>query len=369
MVLYYKEKEQNNRWVTFYKNILLINMWLTILWILVEFIYTTSLLSVDYIPIALAISTLILAVVYIKVKLIVDRGLRIITNIMHAASLVMLWISNFEFAFWNQYTHQGGNANYGGLFVNLIIILVAFALVIYYKMSEEDSKWVTIYKNINLVNVWLSILFIFGVLMEGHLVNHMMLIIITLLFALAIPRIKMIYDEGVKAISIVLQIMGLLWLSAFNLFVYESMFALLSLNAVAQIIALVTLYELTKLLRTKDGKDSPFKLLILSGYFLFVVTQGVMVQGQVAFTSAIISVIFGITALIWIILGFNLNNKPIRQFGLYLSILSVAKLVIVDTWGWGLSMTLRIVSYVILGIVLLIISFVYQKFSTEQDDN
>ena len=368
MVLYYKEVEQKNRWVASYKNILLVNVWLSVLWFLSEPIQMVEQISTDYIAIAFSIATLILVAIYVRTKLLVDRHLIIIVNIMHAACLSMLWFSNFIFAFWSRYMHHGGSVNYGGLVANLIITLIAFAMVIYYQKSATNTNWVVIYKNINLVNIWLSILFIFGIFMEGFVANQMVLIIITLLLAMAIVRIKMIYDEGVKVISLVMKVVGLLWLLAFNLSVYEYMLALLLLNVVAQIIALVALHELIKLLRNKDGKDSPFKLLILLGYFLLVVTQGVMVQGQVAFTSVIISVLFGVTALAWIIIGFQLKDKPVRKFGLYLAIVSVAKLVIVDTWGWGLSMPMRIGSYVILGIVLMIISFVYQKFSIELDD-
>ena len=91
-----------------------------------------------------------------------------------------------------------------------------------------------------------------------------------------------------------------------------------------------------------------------------------MVQGAVAFNSAIISILFVVASLIWIILGFYLKNKPLRKFGLYLSIASVVKLLVVDTWG--LSTGMRIVSYLTLGVVLMVISFIYQKFNKESGE-
>jgi len=364
MVLYYKETVKNNRWITGYKNIILINVWLTILWIVEVLVQDLNLINVDYVWIVHAIATLIIAVVYIKVKLLVDKGLRIIVNFLHAISLFILWISNIELSFWNRYVHHGGSINYGGLVVNLIITLIAFALVIWYKMLIKN-KWVAIYKNINLVNIWLFTLYVLGIMMEGLVGNQLVLIIITLIMAFPIARIPIIADKGAKAISIVMQVIGLLWLTVFNLFIYESMFALLLMNAVAQIIALVSLNELAKFLKNNRDETS-FKFLILSGYVLLVVTQGVMVQGQVAFTSAIISVLFGVTALAWIMLGFYLKNQPVRKFGLILAIASAAKALVVDTWG--LSVPMRIGSYVTLGVVLFIISFIYQKFSTPYDD-
>jgi len=360
LVVYYQKRERDHAWIVAYKNINLVSLWLMIVFASTESLLTSGVLADAYIPMVIVILTLVISGIYVKVKVITDRPLHIIVNVMHGFSMLVLWFSNFEFAWWRVF-------NQGGLVFNLILTVVAVGMVIYYRMTEEKHKGIVIYQNVMLVNLWLSMLYIANALMRTFEGSQLILIIMTFLMALVMTRIPLLLDGGVKVIVIVMQVIGLLWLATFNLSLYESLFALLSLNAVAQLMALVTLNELVKHLRNKEGEETPFKVLILSGYFLLVVTQGIMVQGRVAFNSALISVLFGVTALAWIVLGFYLKNIHVRKFGLYLAMLSAVKLLVVDTWG--LSTPMRIGSYLTLGVVLMIISFVYQKFNVVEDES
>ncbi len=74
-----------------------------------------------------------------------------------------------------------------------------------------------------------------------------------------------------------------------------------------------------------------------------------------------ISIIYAVTAFVWIVLGFVKRFTLIRKFGLGLSIFSVVKLFLLDLSD--LTEGNRIVSYFALGISLIAISFVYQYFS------
>jgi uncharacterized membrane protein len=84
-------------------------------------------------------------------------------------------------------------------------------------------------------------------------------------------------------------------------------------------------------------------------------------QYNLEFSNAIISIIYVVTALAWIIFGFARKYAFIRRFGLGLSILAVIKLFIIDLSG--LNEGYRIFSYFALGITLVAISFVYQYFN------
>lgn len=356
-VVYYKTTEKTNKWVTAYKNINLFYLWVFVIFAIS--IITDHTLDWQYVPI-MALVTFIMATAYVKIKLLSDKFSHVIANVIHGIMLIVLWVYNDEFTWFT-----GGN--HVRLISNLLLTCISFALIIYYKQKIANGKWITAYQNINALNIWLTVLYVFDAIMANFEGRPLVLIIITFLLVMAAGRTPYFKDKGAKIISILMQITGLLWLATFNLSIYHAMFAMLSLNAVAQILALITLSDLIKHLKNKHGEETPFKVLILSGYFLLVITQGIMIQGQIAFTSAIISILFGITALAWIILGFYLKNHQIRKFGLYLAVASAVKLLVVDTWGLATSM--RIISYLILGVVLMIISFVYQKFNTQQSSN
>jgi len=362
MIAYFRKAILKNKWVTAYLNIWLICFGAGVIFLADLVMWHASWFNFDFHLSVQVMIILVLSVIYLKLKVLTSRSLHIIVNIFHGISVLLLWISNATFATWWR-----DDFNAGGLLLNLLIMLTSIVGVVYCEWSlKSTKKWLSIYKNIMLVNGWGSLLFILGRLMSGFEGAQLVLVIVTFVLAFALKFMPVLYDGGTKIITVGMQVIGLVWLAMFNLSLYESMFVLLSLNAVAQLFALFTLNELIKYLQNKEGQETPFKVLILSGYFLLVVTQGVMVQGQVAFNSAIISVLFGVTALVWIVLGFYLKNQQIRKFGLYLAMLSAVKLLVVDTWG--LSTPMRIGSYLTLGVVLMVISFVYQKFNIVEDE-
>jgi uncharacterized membrane protein len=82
---------------------------------------------------------------------------------------------------------------------------------------------------------------------------------------------------------------------------------------------------------------------------------------QVWNSNVVITAILAATALGWIIFGFTKRYQYIRLSGLGLSFLAVIKLFVVDLNF--LSAGMRIVSYFMMGIALLAISFIYQHFN------
>jgi len=106
--------------------------------------------------------------------------------------------------------------------------------------------------------------------------------------------------------------------------------------------------------------------LAISLYFVIILTQNLITQYRLEFSNAAISIIYLAAALTWIIFGFAKRYVFIRRFGLAMSMLSVAKLFIIDlaflTQGY------RIVSYFVFGIILLAISFVYQYFNKKLEN-
>ena len=135
---------------------------------------------------------------------------------------------------------------------------------------------------------------------------------------------------------------------------------------VIAILAILALRDLVLSLVIEGKLGIEWYPFIISSYLVVVLTQNLITQYGLEFNSAVISIIYLITAFAWITFGFIKRYAFIRRLGLGVSILSVAKLFIIDLSF--LSQGYRIVSYFIFGAMLIAISFVYQHFSKKIDD-
>ena len=370
-----------------YKIISIVNIWLVLLWctwfIMADFRIYDSIIFISW-----AVVSFVYSYLCCKVRLWADKGTRILAYVIHFAGIIFVWIGNFETL---HNTHQNIQ-----LAVNFMIASAGFSLAIYYFIGERIKKQESelshppnetqdeqqnkqlpmvlpislnksdllgIYKNINIVSIWLALLWCVGSILQdfGFAGTQMILIAITFVCGFVLVRIPQIAGTGTKIISFGMHIVGIIWIWIFNSFQYGNyVVLLLSLNAVVQLIALYVMHDVINRL-SRDGFLHEIKIVILSSHFLLAVTQTMMVQADVAFNSAIISIIYAVAAFAWIVAGFLIKNKPVRKAGLFLSMASVAKLLIIDTWG--LSIEMRIVSYLSLGLLLMSISFIYQKLS------
>jgi len=220
------------------------------------------------------------------------------------------------------------------------------------------------YKIVALINFLLYMIYMvvkMGEFISSGVVIALLCVIATFLFDIAIKHIEIIKDEGTDILGLITGILGLLTLiiiNGINMGAGEFL-----LNCLAQIIAMITMYDIINYLGS-NKTDSIIQTICLSGYFLLIATQGLVVQANVSFNNAILSVLYTAIAFVWIIIGFMKNNSLVRHFGLGLSFIAVAKLLVIDTWR--LSTGLRIISFILCGIMLMSISFVYQKFSNRK---
>ena len=242
--------------------------------------------------------------------------------------------------------------------------------------------FIKIYKYFALINIWFYTLYIIGKLRtmlsyrDGgvYSIDYLIAataIVITLLIAYVLLRIKILSDLGTKIISIILYIIGILELFTINAVgspINHSSSAPLGIMLVGTLILVVVglisvlaVRDLMKLIVTGRKLSIEWYPLIISGYFVLILTQNLITQYNLPFSSAGISIIYVLTALAWIVYGFLRRYSFIRRFGLGLAILAVIKLFLLDfsrlTQGY------QIVSYFALGVTLVAISFVYQYFS------
>ncbi|MCL2838468.1 MAG: DUF2339 domain-containing protein [Oscillospiraceae bacterium] len=310
-----------------------------------------------------AVKTFAIAFIYAKVKLWSDVGTKILANIMHFIGIVGLFFITVNLV--EPIVVFGRDILNANLISVLVAQMIGFTAVLIYHMTEKRNAWTVSYKNINIVSLLLSVMMVAGGIFNDFFGIQPMLIMFLFVVAIAITRIPAIRDTdkglGVKTLAIIAHLIGLLWLFGFNSMQYQNnVWQLLAINGAAQIVAMIAINDLFNLFSAKM-RENPVKIVILSAYFLIVTTQTMMVQGDIAFYSAVISIMYAVLALAWIVLGFALRNKVMRLAGLFLSMAAVAKLLIIDVWG--ASSEMRIISLVSLGVILITISLVYNKLS------
>lgn len=191
------------------------------------------------------------------------------------------------------------------------------------------------------------------------------------MFAYFLPNIKEIADKGIKIISIVISIFSILSLAGFTSYLHLSNNSIENLPISTTIIStliiillsaisIFTLRNLVVYFISKNNISIELLPFSLSSYFLFLVTQNIILQYGTNETRIVISIIYVVAALGWIIYGFMYKFVFMRRLGLAFSVLSVAKLFLSDLRD--LTQGYKIISYFAFAIALLSISFVYQYF-------
>ena len=200
--------------------------------------------------------------------------------------------------------------------------------------------------------------------------NFAALISITFGFALAflLPRTKRIYNYGFQISAIALGIINAIWLILFNAgangmtdWNMTMSIAAFALYIIVNFIAIGWINDLLRFMMKLNKLPAGWYPLLISGGTVLLIVQNLVVQLSLGASSLILTLIFGIAALGWIVFGFTKRNSTTRIGGLSMTFFAVIKLFVLDLHGLGT--TGRIISYFIAGIILLAISFTYQWFS------
>jgi uncharacterized membrane protein len=188
-------------------------------------------------------------------------------------------------------------------------------------------------------------------------------------FALAfvLPRIKRIYSCGFQITSIILGSINVIWLLIFNATFYHLPnnaalnIAVYVLYVIVNIIGVFWVNDILRFIAGVRKLPLAWYPLLVSGFAVILVTQNLVVQLDLIASSLILTLVFGLTALGWVIYGFAKRNGVTRIGGLSMAFFAIVKLFVLDLHG--LDTTWRIISYFTGGVVLLTISFAYQWFS------
>jgi len=238
------------------------------------------------------------------------------------------------------------------------------------------------YKYVVLINVWAYSLYLVyqgsdfiirilaGTVFNPWYLINAILLAVTFLYAFALPRLPYVADYGTRIMSVCLASFGMLTLlvhtgySSATHYYNPPISIMLITTVVIVALCVLSLLAMRSVLQffVMEGKLSvewlPFGI---SAYFLVLLTHNLVVQYNMSVTSMVLSIIFVVAALLWIIFGFVRRFVFMRRFGLGLAVIAVAKLFLVDFQG--LTDGNLVVSYFAFGLTLLGISFVYQHFS------
>jgi len=258
----------------------------------------------------------------------------------------------------------------------------------YMYKKKMTGGFVSVYKYFAVINAWGYVIYIIGELRNYLLLHYSnervfsiyylisaASITATFFIAYIITRIKLLSVKGTKILSVIMYCVGIIWLFAANSAlspVASVYFRMTTPNpgitvigtiilAVLGILSVLSALDAMKIIVTERKKGIEWLPLVVSGYFIILLSHNLIQHFNLSFSSAVISIIYALTALAWIIFGFVRRFVFIRRFGLALAIFAVIKLFLLDLYG--LTQGYRILSYFALGISLIGISFVYQYFS------
>ncbi|MCL1947011.1 MAG: DUF2339 domain-containing protein [Chitinivibrionia bacterium] len=197
----------------------------------------------------------------------------------------------------------------------------------------------------------------------------------TFLIAYVVARIKTLASTGIKILSVIFYCIAINWMfinnanntpiSKYYMYDISTDFGVMAAGtiilAALGVLSIFAVQDAMKIIISKQKKGIEFLPFVVSGYFVALLSQNLITQYNLSFSSAAISVIYVIAAFAFIVFGFMRRFAFTRRFGLALAIFAVAKLFIIDIAS--MTQGYRILSYFALGITILAISFVYQYFS------
>jgi len=198
--------------------------------------------------------------------------------------------------------------------------------------------------------------------------NIISIVTITIIFTYILSKIKIIRDKVVNSIVIILYLLvdiGGILLNTTKVGVGENgklkVISIIIL-VIYNIFIFLNIKELIVKLINKRGLTIEYYPFTLSLYLLLTPIIFIINQFDLENINLIISIFMIIMSFIYIAYGFKKKYMVIRRFGLILSIFSIGKLLILDLAF--LNITGKIIAYFCFGVILLGISFIYQKLSS-----
>ncbi len=209
------------------------------------------------------------------------------------------------------------------------------------------------------------------VIKSGSVILVLILMSITVIWfitAFIIGKLKYL-GKSSYVTSIVIYGINLLMLFGAN----QTVFFLQNSNEISQTAIVITnaisvlaVLDLSLHIKALAPRFSRAIVLIVTTYAMIDLTIVLSVNQIVSFTNCLISIMYLAVAVIWIVWGFVRRFPLMRRFGLALTLLSSAKLFLIDFAGTDA--VGRTIMFILFGIVLLVVSFIYAIFEKKMID-
>ncbi len=269
----------------------------------------------------------------------------------------------------------------------VVTVSLLFTLYLYLVNMNKDTtlqytskgKLISLFKYINIFNVWFYLIYVgfnlFGKLEKyiGKVYNSsfyytIIFALLTVLVAYLCKKAPYMYDRVVKYISIFLLILSILTCIILNFNTNVSgnsvqkglSYVALGILIVFNVLTFFNIKDLIIYFIKTKNLNLEYYPIIISLYLLGTITTILIEQFHLGNYNLLFSLIYLVSSLIIIIYGFSKKFVYMRRFGLGLSVFATAKLFIFDLSNLQTSM--KIVSYFAFGLVLIGISFLYQKY-------
>lgn len=286
--------------------------------------------------------------------------------------------------------HNSYFVKYTSVFIGMLLVTLFYAIrqkknATSFYSSPGEANAITWFKYFTLVNVWIYAIYQIEHFYHrwvpyrfSHFAFYEWLLIASVTIALAygLTKITVLYDRVVKYYSVLLYGAGYL-ICLYVTMLIPTLRLHVSQNSAAEYIALAVLIffnifvffsgrDFLKAFITRQYKNIELYPAILAVYLLGILTAFLNVQLRLGDVGLIFSLLYLLLAIAYIMYGFRSGYVYIRRLGLGLSLLSTGKLFLYDLTF--LTAASEILAYFCFGLVLLGISFIYQKVSVRMGE-
>ncbi|GGH31842.1 DUF2339 domain-containing protein [Paenibacillus segetis] len=280
---------------------------------------------------------------------------------------------------------------YSSISIGLLLISLYYA----YRHREKEAflshkRWeitiISVSKYVALVNLWFYLLYelnqVYRLIVPQDFAQYgfyrtLLIAFITILLAYSVTKVNVLYDQFVKYYSLSLNMVGYFLCICVTLFIptlqsdysqntlshYLALFILIGFN----VFVFLSGRDLLMTLIRREFKNIELYSTILGVYLLGILTAFLSIQFRLGDVALVFSLMYLLLAISYIMYGFRNKYVYIRRMGLGLTLFSTGKMLLYDLSY--LTTGSKIIAYFCFGLLLLAISYIYQRVSSKMGEH
>jgi len=300
-------------------------------------------LNKDLITIVWGLETLLLTFIGIKLD---NKTIRISSYVVG----ILTFAKIIQFDTWMLQSFSWNDILGSTRLISFLVGIVVFLICAYLLNQDKGSKEYKGFRIFYIVAAVVSTFLIIGLEAKDQYITILWGVLFLGLIIRQILEEKSLVTEILSYIIGGILFLKLLLRDSFMLKTAEYLF--MSPRFLTYLTIIAIFYLSAILLVLKDKKFGSICSWLAS--FLVVVLLGIEIEGY------LLSVSWAIFGLVLMVLGFMVARPQVRIQAISVLLLAVAKAFLVDVWE--LETIYRVVSFIVLGVILLLASFLYSKF-------